>query len=270
MRAPHAVEGLAEIAHLFDAFLVDQFGVLHDGHDAYPGAIDGLARLKATGAKVGLISNSGKRASPNIDRFTGLGFARSSFDAFTTSGEVAWGMLAKGGLAPPGARCLVLSRGADPHALAGLDATAAESGAECDLVLIAGSEGDRLSMDHYRRLLEPAAARGVPALCTNPDYVMLTPSGPRFGAGEIARAYEAMGGGVTYVGKPHAAIYDAALAALGRPDPARTLCIGDSLAHDVAGGAGAGLKTLLVSGGVPQEDGAEAVPDYACERFRWA
>ena len=39
------IAGLREIAGQFDLFLVDQFGVLHDGVTAYPGAIEGLAEL---------------------------------------------------------------------------------------------------------------------------------------------------------------------------------------------------------------------------------
>jgi ribonucleotide monophosphatase NagD (HAD superfamily) len=37
------IAGLREIAGEFDLFLVDQYGVLHDGVAAYPGAIDALA-----------------------------------------------------------------------------------------------------------------------------------------------------------------------------------------------------------------------------------
>ena len=36
------IVGLREIADQFDLFLVDQYGVLHDGVAAYPGAVDGL------------------------------------------------------------------------------------------------------------------------------------------------------------------------------------------------------------------------------------
>ena len=68
-----------------------------------------------------------------------------------------------------------------------------------------------------------------------------------FGAGEIARTYEALGGSVSWIGKPFRAIYDAALAALDHPAPERTLCIGDSLAHDIAGGQGVGAVNVSSS-----------------------
>jgi ribonucleotide monophosphatase NagD (HAD superfamily) len=68
--------------------------------------------------------------------------------------------------------------------------------------------------------------------------------------GALARFYEALGGKVAYVGKPHAPIFAAALEQLGDPDPRRVLMIGDSLDHDIAGARAAGLLTLLLSAGV--------------------
>ena len=54
------IAGLREIAGQFDLFLVDQFGVLHDGVTAYPGAIEGLAELASPERKIVVLTNSGK------------------------------------------------------------------------------------------------------------------------------------------------------------------------------------------------------------------
>jgi ribonucleotide monophosphatase NagD (HAD superfamily) len=48
------------------------------------------------------------------------------------------------------------------------------------------------------------------------------------------------------------------------------LCIGDSAEHDVAGGQGAGLATLLVKAGVSEGHIVfDPEPDYLMERFTW-
>src|SRR4030088_1280876 len=73
--------GLREIADQFDLFLVDQYGVLHHGVAAYPGAIDGLARIRSRGRKVVVLTNSGKDMAANLSRLGALGFAGSGFDA---------------------------------------------------------------------------------------------------------------------------------------------------------------------------------------------
>ena len=134
-------------------------------------------------------------------------------------------------------------------------------------MLILGSNAPRLSLDDYRALF-----RGItlPALCCNPDRWMITSSGLQPAPGAIAAVYEEMGGKVSWIGKPYAGIYRHALKLFG--NPARVLCIGDSAEHDVAGGRGAGLSTLLVQQGVSAgvvEAELEPQPDYVAAEFRW-
>ncbi len=279
--APLPLSDLAALAERHTVFLVDQFGVLHDGTAPYPGAVEALAALKAVG-RVVLVSNSGKRSAPNEARLVRLGFRPGSWDLFLSSGEVAWRRLAgQSGAAPlpPGTRCLLLVRDGDLSAIDGLALTPVADGTSADIVLLGGSEGDRYPLDHYRPLLAPAAARGVPCLCTNPDRIMLTAVGPRFGAGRIAELYAEMGGPVTWIGKPFPEIYRAALHAIGDPAPETAVGIGDSLEHDVAGARGAGIASALVRSGILADLDATALaaaceaegvtPDYLLPGFVW-
>ncbi|MHA6644052.1 HAD family hydrolase [Mesorhizobium sp. A623] len=87
---PELLADLRQLAERFDAFFVDQFGVLHDGNAPYPGAVEALLSLKAAGKTIVLVSNSSKRASLNEDRLLGLGFQPGTWDIFLSSGEVAW------------------------------------------------------------------------------------------------------------------------------------------------------------------------------------
>ena len=270
------IGGVGEIAGEFDAFVVDQFGVLHDGRACYPGAVEALRRLTARGP-VALMSNSGKRAAANIERLERLGIGRECYTAFVSSGEVAHGMIAGGELAvPPRARTLVVSRGDGAAALDGLDLVATDDPRTADLVVIAGSQSERIAMADYETLLRPAAERGVRALCTNPDHHMLADGAIHPGAGAIAAVYAAMGGPVAWIGKPHRAIYEHAARALaphlaGGFDWGRTLGIGDSLAHDVAGVRRMGGAALLVETGVAAKGGQsdDPTPDYTMAALAW-
>ena len=42
-------EGMAAVADRYDAFILDVWGVLHDGVTLYPGVVDTLERLTAAG-----------------------------------------------------------------------------------------------------------------------------------------------------------------------------------------------------------------------------
>ncbi|MGJ3264590.1 MAG: TIGR01459 family HAD-type hydrolase [Salinarimonas sp.] len=269
---------LAGLAPRFDAFLVDQFGVLLAGNGAYPWAPRALSLLARTGKPVILLSNSGKRSAPNAARLERLGFARDSFRLVLSSGEAAYRMLRARAL-PAGTPVWLHARDGDESAIAGLGFEPVADPVAARLLVLAGSRADELDLDAYRALLAPAAARSVPMICTNPDVEMLTPSGIRPGAGRIAALYEELGGAVEWIGKPHPLVYAEAARLLPGVAAERVLCIGDSPAHDIAGGRAAGHATALVRSGLHAEaDDAELAalcraagvePDYVLSRFDW-
>lgn len=258
MRHFAMIDRLDDILDRADAFLLDQFGTLHDGVSLYPDVTAAMTRLRAAGKRIVILSNSGKRAAPNMARLAALGLPPESYDAFLTSGEVVWTLLAEGRLpALSGARrCLVLSRREDREALAGLALERTEEAAEADLVLLLGSEADRIGLNAYRERLAPAARRGIPCLCGNPDRLMVLADGGLAPApGRIAELYAEMGGEVLWIGKPEPAIYEAAFARLAPFlgdgfDRSRIWAVGDSLEHDAAGAAAQGCRSLLVRTGI--------------------
>lgn len=276
---PRVLARLNEVSDRYDAYFIDQFGVLHDGTRPYDHAIEALRQLNGAGKRVVLLSNSGKRAASNAARLERLGFSPDTWTQILTSGEVGRSILADA--LPAGRRrsCLLLVRDGDRSAIEGLPIDVTADPARCDLVLIAGSEGDARPLEAYRALLAPAAARGIPAYCTNPDMQMLTPQGLRFGAGRIAALYEELGGAVQWIGKPFPAIFAAARQAVADVAAERILCIGDSIDHDIAGARAAGIDSCLVTGGI--HDGiapadvpglfeqAGATPNFVTRELRW-
>lgn len=266
MREPIRPWHLADLAGRYDVFLVDQFGTLHDGVQLYDGALAAMRRLREFG-RVVLFSNSGRRSAANARRLARLGLPEDAYDLMLTSGEVAWTMLRDGAVAAGPARtCLLLSREGDTSLIDGLGLLRVSRAEEAGLVVIAGSEGERISLAEYEAMLRPAASRGVPALCLNPDRIMLTALGPAFGAGRIAELYEGLGGQVRWIGKPHREIYETALRMLGDPDRRRVIGIGDSVEHDVAGAKAAGCDAALVLTGIAAEFDDAAI---AAECARW-
>jgi HAD superfamily hydrolase (TIGR01459 family) len=249
------ITGLSEIADRFDLFLVDQYGVLHDGIAAYPGAIEGLAKTAASRHKVVVLTNSGKSAAANQARLAAFGFS-GSHDAVISSGEVALQRVKAGafghGLAA-GARVCVIGRVGDTYAFSSDDFTLVSRPEDAAHLIFAGSDAPRTSLIAYRSALADAARAGVPAICVNPDITMIRDGALIPAPGAIARIYESLGGRVDYVGKPYKAIFQSAHALFNEVPAGRVLMIGDSPEHDVAGARPMGFATLLVRTGIHRD-----------------
>ena len=243
---------LENLAGQFDAFFIDQFGVIMDASGPYPFAVDAIKRLSQYNKPIVLISNSGKRAAKNCARLERLGFELNLFIAVITSGEVAYwtikNKIQDGNFIKP--KIYLISRDADTSPINGLSCEIANNTNEADYLIIAGSESDTKPFNYYTSLLEPLATRGVPAFCTNPDLTMLTSNGTSFGAGFIAKEYEKMGGSVTWFGKPHPLIYKFALNKIPEIESKKVLCVGDSIEHDIRGSFNANCSSALVKTGI--------------------
>lgn len=255
-RAPLPIESIRTVARDFDLFLIDQFGVLHDGSKPFAGAIELLRWLRQEGKPVVLLTNSAKSAEANSGRLAGFGVPRDLFDRMLTSGDVARRNIATGRLPTPfrpGARVLVVGKEGDDYQLEAAALQPVQPGQPCDFVLFAGSSVPEISMITYRRQLAPLAEASIPGLCCNPDLTMLTPSGPRPGCGALAELYRELGGTILSVGKPEVPFFEEARNLFSPTLRARTLVIGDSLDHDILGGRRAGLRTALVRTGVHEQ-----------------
>jgi HAD superfamily hydrolase (TIGR01459 family) len=268
------------IASSFKAVFFDQYGVLHDGRNPYPGARDALAALKSRGVKIAILSNSGRTGAANAERLTTLGFEPELYDFLVTSGDVARTLMRRGAfpaLLAPRARCFVISSAGDDEFASALGIVPTTHSGEAKLVIIAGSQADKVSLDDYRAILAPAARRGTPCMCVNPDKLMLTAAGSAPGAGRIAEIYQELGGDVTWIGKPFSEIYHSAANLSGVEDRRDILCVGDSLEHDIVGahmfGAFAALvRTGLLTGVSEKELSAEigrhgVAPDFVIENL---
>ncbi|WP_426239287.1 TIGR01459 family HAD-type hydrolase [Pararhizobium sp. DWP1-1-3] len=269
---------LEDLIANYDVFLIDQFGVLRDDIGPYPGAPPALAALKEAGKVVIILSNSGRSGDYNADRLVALGFARSSFDRFVTSGDVAYEILSQDlKLIRSQTRCLTISSGGDTNLADRLGLITVDDASDADVVVISGSEAELISLEEYRALLRPAAEKNAPCYCTNPDIHKLAGGTIAPGAGSLAKLYEELGGAVTWIGKPHKEIYHYARSTLGSIASDRIVCIGDSIEHDIAGATNASLPSALVETGILSGlsgstikallDKFDVTPTYLLERF---
>lgn len=246
------LDSIETIADKFDAIVLDQWGVLHDGTTPYRGAIGALTTLAAKGTRLAVLSNSGKRADLNAQRIAAKGFSNDLFGCVMTSGEALWQDAAAGKLQGNQAYVVAANPNDAVQWALGLDLNFVTDLAKADFVLIMGlPEGDAApTAQSLNDLCNAILARGIPTYCSNPDR-----ASPRAGGrlvispGALAHDIADAGGRVTFYGKPHAPVFRAIEAAMN-VTPDRCLMVGDSLEHDIAGATNAGWHTLFIRGGI--------------------
>ncbi len=244
---PGFVDGLSTLGSRYEALILDLWGVVHDGIELYPGALEALRRVRAAGLKTMFVSNAPRRADRVIEGLNRLGVSRDLYDGVVSSGEVAFGTFATLNALP----YYFLGRESDAGLLDGLRHHRVAALADAHVVVCGGLDERQPALGHHAPLLAEARSRDLPMHCINPDEVVVKQDGEWLHcAGAIASCYAAQGGEVIWYGKPYQQIYRAALALLGAPDPARTLAVGDGLDTDILGAQRAGLDSVLVTGGI--------------------
>jgi len=254
------IGSIAEIGSAYDAWLVDIWGVMHNGVRAHPTAVEATRRFREQGGIVVLLSNSPRPASSLQGQLTNFGVAGTSYDATISSGDLTRHELAK----HAGTRVFHLGPERDLPIFAGLDVERVEA-SEAEFVVCTGLfDDDTETPDDYQDLLRDFARRKLTMLCANPDRMVERGHHLIYCAGALAEAYEALGGNVIYAGKPYLPIYELALETIadlaGKAVPRRRiLAIGDGVHTDMAGAASFGLDTVFVASGLhrPKAGGAD-------------
>lgn len=245
--------GMAALAERYDGFILDLWGVLHDGEVVYGGVLHALARLNAYGRPLVAVSNAPHREHLIIAKMASMGIEPSLLSGAVTSGDLVHAELqdrTDPGFGALGRSYLLL--GLDMHeALAdGSSFRRVYEPADADFVLNTGPKEIYETVEDHEALLAACVARGLPMVCANPDRGVVHKGRLLVCGGALADRYRAMGGFVLVRGKPDPAIYLAALERLRHLPPERIAVVGDSMDTDIRGAANAGLDSVLVASGL--------------------
>lgn len=249
--------GFALLAAEYEGFVLDLWGVMHDGMHPYPGAIDCLAQLRATGGRAVFLSNAPRRAAQVRDSLHAMGIGDHLYDGVVTSGEATYVMLRDRSDAwsrTLGNRLYHLGPERDRTVFANLGLDEMKDPADASFVLNTGPDDHANPTDPtaFDAVLRACRVAELPMICANPDLEVIRGGLRVICAGTLAKRYAALGGKVKYVGKPDPAIYDSVFSLLDLPH-GRVLAVGDALRTDIAGATGVGIASAWVLGGIHEQ-----------------
>ncbi len=269
----------AHLCRQFEVVLLDVYGVLLDGHGAFPEARQAIDQLNATNKTYFILTNgSSKTVTDTAAYYRSQGLAIAA-DRVISSGGLLAAYFAQRNLqgsrvailGTEGSRTLVKNAGdivVDPLTEAHFD------------VLVIGNQGDfpfLAAMDATLTALIQMveAGRSVSLILPNPDLIF--PSGPRafgFTAGTLALMIEeglrARFGDqahlrFTRLGKPHRPIFEEAHRRAGTMS---MVLVGDQIDTDVLGARDFGIASAMVKTGLTHpsrwENGSIG-PDFVLE-----
>ncbi len=235
-------DGLCSIAHKYDLFYIDLWGVVHNGIKLYEGAIGTLKELKRNNKDFVLLTNA-PRPNKTVKKFLEkMGMEEELRDHVFTSGEAALNYLKK---TYSSKKFFHIGPPKDFDLFKLLKKNKSSDLVDSEYLLCTGlfNNHDK-DLSYYKNLFESHIHKKM--ICTNPDLIVDRGNIRELCAGSVAMVFEKMGGEVVYFGKPHAEVYNLSIDNLDK----RTLAIGDNLNTDIKGANLLNYDSLLISNGI--------------------
>ena len=253
------LSSISELSCACDAWIVDIWGVMHNGARAYAAAGEACRRFRRGGGIVVLLSNAPRPFRAVVHQLAAVGVDPESYDGGLTSGDVTRGLLE----AWSGRLLLHIGPERDKGLFEGLTARLTTPDAAEAIVCSGLWDDSSETPANYEALFEDLAARRLAMLCANPDLVVERGNKLVYCAGALAALYAQKGGEVIYAGKPHVPIYERTFATLERLAGRalareRILAIGDGIDTDLLGAHRAGLRSLFIASAVHLPGGLDA------------
>ncbi len=229
-------------ADRYDAFLFDLDGVLYRGQEAIPGAAGAVDAIRHLGKRVAFVTNNSARTPAMVVAHLRSVGVEADPDEVETSALATSDLLAARGVR----EAFVIGETGIREALEDRSIAVLDGDPDAAEVVVVG--WDR-AVDYAKlRRASLLIQRGSAFVATNADASYPAPDGRWPGAGAIVAAIGTTTGvDPEVVGKPHAAIFEAALRRAGGGRP---LVIGDRLDTDIQGANRLGWDSLLVLSGI--------------------
>jgi len=235
---------LAEVYKDYDTYVIDLWGVIHNGIRLNIKAIEAVDKLIQNKKKVVFLSNA-PRPREEVKKFLKeLNMKDRYLQNIMTSGEAAMLALDKESY---GKFFYHLGPERDNAVFYRIkkNKTSLE---KCSFILCTGLLNNQEdNLDYYKNLLKDHTSKKL--ICTNPDLTVHRGNVEEYCAGSVAKIFESLGGEVIYFGKPYKEIYKMCFS-----EKERVVAIGDNLNTDIKGANNMKIDSIFISNGVHRSE----------------
>jgi HAD superfamily hydrolase (TIGR01459 family) len=235
---------LAEIYNSYDTFIIDLWGVVHNGVRLNLEAIKAIENLTVNKKKVIFLTNAPRPCSVVKQYLLNLGMKENLLKNIMSSGEASMKALEKERF---GKFFFHLGPNKDNEIFKNIKKNKSTLD-ECEFILCTGLiEGREEDLEYHQKLLKNYFSKKL--VCTNPDLVVHKGQVEQYCAGTIAKLFESIGGESVYFGKPYKEIYKMCFT-----ENEKTIAIGDNLNTDIRGANNMNIDSIFISNGIHRDE----------------
>jgi len=253
--------GLSDISDSYMGCIIDGWGVLHDGEDAFEHTVDTLKELNKRKKHIIILVNEAVTAPVYKEKLRKMGIGPSLYNEIVTPYEMIYqGIKNQEDLGSEegaiwdniGKRCYVFGRPGQEDFLKDLDIEFVEDIENAQFVLMLGMDYPRKTLESYEPVIRRAIQLRLKAICAAPDSQGLIGTNLLTGPSLVARRYQDAGGIVLNIGKPYTHIFKYCIELLRNQEiyPAHTVVLGDTMALDMIGAHAVNLDACLFKSGL--------------------
>jgi len=245
---------LSEISDAYDTFVIDLWGVMHNGIKLNKKAMEAVTQLQIKSKKIVFLSNAPRPSLTVIDFLLKMKIDKQYLSNVMTSGEAAMQAINQNKF---GKKFFHLGPQRDSSIFEKVkeNLTTIDN---CDFILCTGlfdednpdlnkSQLHENDSNYYKKFLIKHTSKKL--VCTNPDLTVHRGDKEEYCAGYIAKIFEELGGKVIYYGKPYEEIYKMCF-----KSNEKVLAIGDNLRTDIKGANNLNKDCLFISNGVHRNE----------------
>ena len=235
---------LSEVFHSYDTYVIDLWGVMHNGISLNSKAIEVVENLIESSKKIVFLSNAPRPSSNVINFLLKMKMDKKYLENVMTSGEAAMYAINQKKF---GKTFFHLGPARDTSIFEKVKDNKTDL-QSCDFILCTGLFDDyENDLEHYKKILSEHVSKKL--ICTNPDLIVHRGSIEELCAGSVEKVFEDLGGEVIYFGKPYKEIYDMCF-----ESNETVLAIGDNLRTDIKGANNLQIDCIFITEGVHRKE----------------